>query len=161
MFLVKRWFAKRKRARRLLEALARAEAIARPIPNPADDPVSVHSVLNDLAKVRLESEVALAKIAVDEKLALSEERKEIRAEQRLERDKNREARQKAAANAREQRALKRAGGQSAAGDIPPFANNCEDCRAKLEHRDRAHTRDMIRHAEQQHDILFREAPGAN
>lgn len=73
---------------------------------PQESPVTIHSILNDLAKIRLETETAHAKFSLDEAIALQAERKEIREEKRADRQKAREARAAAAQYARDIRSGK-------------------------------------------------------
>lgn len=118
---------------------------------PQESPLTTADLIDrierqNLSRLEIESKIRLAELE-----ASAEERKEERDYRRKEKERERERKRQAAEHMREIRKSKRTAGPTA---VPPFASNCEDCRARLENRSRTHTRDMIRHAEQQHDLLF-------
>lgn len=121
---------------------------------PAEPPdhVSVASILDSIEKNRLEYSKLEWEHKIAELNATSDERKEEREYQRKLKSEERERKRKAAEHAREVRA---AGGNPRRGPkAVPAMRDCEDCMAKVEGRNRHHTRDMYRHAKEQHELFF-------
>src|SRR5208337_2545610 len=110
-------------------------------------------ILNEVGKSsierqRLENEIEIERLK--SKRETDREDREFTAKHKIE---VREARAEAARKARE--AIKyRKRGVTVSGGIPPFALNCEECRALLEGRKPAHTTDMEKHAVQQHRMAL-------
>lgn len=170
---MKRFFAwlEKRRARRFAALRRAARAHPQPIPQPENgseladqQPLSVHAILaeierNELERARVNSAIKLAELQ-----ATAEERREERDYKRAEKEKERTRRAQQSQWMREQRQKQKNARTAGANvqSLPPFAATCEDCRARLENRPRNHTQDMIRHAQQQHELLFQQqANGAS
>jgi hypothetical protein len=155
------WWQKwRERSAARAEARSRSQTPSQESP-PKDlaQHVSVNSILDSIEKSRLE----FAKLEWEHKIAelnaTADERRDEREYQRKLKEKDRERKEKAAQTMREIRARGGVGGRKKSNvrSLPPFATSCEDCRAKADGRPRTHTADMIRHAEQRHDLLWAQA----
>jgi len=141
-----RWLEHRHRSRTKL-GTDRPTSQEQPPPTPADF-VSIHSILDGFTRVRLEEMKVASELRIAELKATAEERAEEKRFERELRLKRKEIKEAAAASMRELRAAR--GEKLGGGVLPTFIRDCEDCRAFLDNRSPAHTRDMERHATMRH-----------
>lgn len=140
------WFERRRQKRISLIAAEVARHLIPTAPG-HEDAISTLKVLNELSKMRLESEKLALDAEIERIKATAEDRKDERDYQRKMKEADR-ARRAAASDS--MRNLRKMRGKKLGGGIPEQYATCEDCRAALEGRKPAHNNDMVRHGEQRH-----------